>query len=394
MPQPDKPTLAAALRAGVDPFLAMDVMAAARARRESGERTIRMEIGEPGFPPPRKAVEAAQRLLAEGGTVGYTDALGMPALRARIARHYREAYGLDIPASRVAVTIGSSGGFILLFQTLFDPGDRVAITTPAYPPYRNTLKALGLEPVEIATRDATRWALTAEQVEEAHRERPLKGVLVMSPANPTGTVIDPETFRALAQTCRRLGLRLISDEIYHGLTYAGVKADTALAFSDEAIVVNSFSKYYGMTGWRVGWMVLPEDMVRPVERLAQNLFISAPMISQVAATAAFDDAEELEARRAAYERNRGRLIEALPPLGLGHFAPPDGAFYFYLDVGRLTNDSLGFARALLAEAGVAATPGLDFDREEGTRYLRFSFATAEEEVAEAIDRLKAWLTAR
>ncbi len=380
-----------ARRAEVAPFLAMDVMAAARARLDAGGNVMRMEIGEPGFPPPRMAVEAAQRLLAGGGMVGYTDALGMPDLRARIARHYRETYGIDIPASRVAVTIGSSGGFILAFQTLFDPGDRVAITMPAYPPYRNTLKALGIEPVEIATREETRWALTAEQVEEAHARTPLKGVLVMSPGNPTGTVIGPDAFGPLARTCERLGIRLISDEIYHGLTYDGVTAHTALAFSHEAVVVNSFSKYYGMTGWRIGWLILPEDMVRPVERLAQNFFISAPMISQVAALAAFDATDELDARRAVYARNRAHLVEALPALGFDHFAPPDGAFYVYCDVGRRTNDSLEFARAMLAQSGVAATPGLDFDPEQGHRYLRFSFAGPEETVVRAIASLKEWL---
>ncbi|GGE43789.1 1-aminocyclopropane-1-carboxylate deaminase [Agaricicola taiwanensis] len=388
------PRILKALRAEVSPFLAMDVMAAARDRLEAGGRVMRMEIGEPGFPPPRLAVEAAQRMLAEGGTIGYTDALGLPQLRRRIARHYKDAYGLTVAPSRVAVTIGSSGGFILLFQALFDPGDRVAITMPAYPPYRNTLKALGITPVEIPTRESTRWALTAEQVEEEHAREPLKGVLVMSPGNPTGTVIDAATFRPLAETCRRLGIHLISDEIYHGLTYDGVTAQTALAFSDEAMVVNSFSKYYGMTGWRIGWLILPEDLVRPIERLAQNFFISAPMLSQVAALAAFDATDELEERRAAYARNRARLIDALPAMGLDHFAPPDGAFYLYCDVGRLTNDSLAFARAMLAETGVAATPGVDFDPQQGGRYLRFSFAGAEADVEDAITTLGAWLKQR
>lgn len=383
-----------ARRADVAPFLAMDVMAAARARAAGGERIIRMEIGEPGFPPPLQAVEAAQRLLTDRAPIGYTDALGLPSLRARIARHYRDAYGLDVPMERIAVTIGSSGGFILLFQALFDPGDRVAITAPAYPPYRNTLAALGLEPVEIAAREASRWALTPEALEAAHAERPLKGLLVMSPGNPTGTVITPDAFRALGDTCERLGIRLISDEIYHGLTYGGVEAQSALSFNAGAVVVNSFSKYFCMTGWRIGWLVLPPEAVRPVERLAQNLFISAPLLSQVAAEAAFEARDELEQRRAAYSRNRQRLMDALPGMGLDRFSPPDGAFYFYVDAGRFTNDSMAFARTMLAETGIAATPGLDFDLEEGSRFLRFSFATVEEDIEEAIARLKVWLGTR
>lgn len=383
-----------ARRADVAPFLAMDVMAAARDLREAGGRVMRMEIGEPGFPPPRLAIEAAERLLRDGGTIGYTDALGIPALRARIACHYAEAYGVNIPASRVAVTIGSSGGFILAFQCLFDPGDRVAITVPAYPPYRNTLKALGLTPVEIATRAETRWALTARQIEEAHAHAPLKGVLIMSPGNPTGSVIEPDVLRSVAETCQRLGIRLISDEIYHGLTYDSVAAQTALAFSDDAVVVNSFSKYYGMTGWRVGWLILPEDLIRPTERLAQNFFISAPMLSQVAALAAFDATEELEQRRAVYARSRQLLLTELPKMGLEHFAPPDGAFYIYCDVSRFSNDSLTFTKVMLQETGVAATPGVDFDREQGSRFVRFSFAGAEQDIKDAVDTVGGWLRHR
>lgn len=376
-------------RAEVEPFIAMDVLSAARRIEAEGRSVVHMEIGEPSFPAPKAAREAAAKAL-EGGLIGYTQALGLPVLRARIARHYRDFYGLDIPAARIAVTLGSSGGFLLAFLALFNPGDRVGISSPGYPPYRTMLTALGLVPVEIESDAQSRWTLDGEAVEKTHRKTPLAGVLLMSPANPSGTVVTPEALSELAATCRRLGIRLVSDEIYHGLTY-DVPAETALRFDDDAIVVNSFSKYWCMTGWRIGWLVIPEELERPVERLAQNLFISAPYLSQIGAVAALDAKEELEAVRAVYARNRELLLRELPRIGMDSFLPPDGAFYLYADVARFTNDSPAFARALLEEAGIAATPGLDFDRTRGHRYLRFSFAGAEAEIAEAVDRMKKWL---
>jgi aspartate/methionine/tyrosine aminotransferase len=367
----------------------MDVLAAARRLEAAGRSVIHMEIGEPSFPAPQGARAAAAAAL-KGGLIGYTEALGVPSLRRRIARHYRDAYGLDIPAARIAVTIGSSAGFLLAFLALFNPGDRIAISSPGYPPYRTMLTALGLEPVEIETGPDSRWALDGAAIARAHAQTPLAGVLLMSPANPSGTVVTPEALAELTDTCRTLGLKLISDEIYHGLTY-GAPAETALRFDDDAIVVNSFSKYWCMTGWRIGWLVMPEGMERTVERLAQNLFISAPLLSQIAAEAALDAKEELENVRAIYARNRALLLDALPKSGMDQFLPPDGAFYLYADVGRFTNDSPEFARALLEEAGVAATPGNDFDRTRGHRYLRFSFAGAEAEIIEAVARIKKWL---
>lgn len=379
----------ASRRSRVEPFLAMDVMSAAADLEAASRDIVRMEVGQPGAPAPQPVLEAARRVL-DGGRLGYTEALGLRPLRERIARHYRDAYGIEVPAARIMVTTGSSGGFNLTFLGAFDPGQRIAMAAPGYPAYRNILSALGLKPVEIAVGPDSRWALTAAQVERAHAEAPLAGVLVASPANPTGTMTAPEALRDLVETCDRLGIRFISDEIYHGLVYEG-RAETALAFGDEAIIVNSFSKYYCMTGWRVGWLVLPEELVRPFERLSQSFYISVPELSQRAAIAAFDAGGELEAVKAGYARNRALLLDRLPALGFDEIVPVDGAFYAYVSVARFTNDALDFSRRMLAEAGVAATPGPDFDHQRGHRYMRFSFAGTEAAIAEGLARLSAWL---
>jgi len=373
----------------VAPFLAMDVLAAAAAKERRGDSVVHMEVGQPSAPAPRAARDAAKAAL-ETGQIGYTEALGIAPLRERIARHYRETYGVAVAPDRVVVTTGSSAGFVLAFLTLFNAGDLVAITAPGYPAYRNILEALDLEPVQIPLTKAEGWIMTAEAVERAHRDRPLQGALAMSPANPSGTMVGREPLARLGETCRELGLWFISDEIYHGLTYAE-PASTALAFDADAVVINSFSKYYCMTGWRIGWIVVPDRLVRPIERLAQNLYISPPYLSQVAALAAFDATEELEAVKAGYARNRAMLLEELPRIGLTEMHPVDGAFYIYADVTRFTNDSIDFSKRMLEEAGVAATPGLDFDPAEGSHYLRFSFAGSEEECREAVRRLRGWL---
>ncbi|HEY8381810.1 MAG TPA: aminotransferase class I/II-fold pyridoxal phosphate-dependent enzyme [Microvirga sp.] len=373
----------------VAPFLAMDVLAAAAAKERRGESVVHMEVGQPSAPAPRAAREAARAAL-DAGRIGYTEALGIAALRERIARHYRDAYGVTVAPERVVVTTGSSAGFVLAFLSLFDAGDRVAITAPGYPAYRNILEALNLEPVVIPLAKADGWIMTAEAVARAHAAAPLKGVLAMSPANPSGTMIGRAALARLGRTCRDQGLWFVSDEIYHGLTY-GEPATTALASDADAVVINSFSKYYCMTGWRIGWIVVPERLVRPMERLAQNLYISPPYLSQVAALAAFDAGEELEAVKAGYARNRALLLEELPRLGIADMHPVDGAFYIYADVARFTNDSIAFSRRMLDEVGVAATPGVDFDAQEGSHYLRFSFAGSEEDCREAVRRLKGWL---
>ncbi len=382
-------TIKASLRSGVEPFLAMDVMEDASRREAAGDTVVHMEIGQPGARAPSTVVAAAQAALAEG-RFGYTEARGMRPLRERIARHYRKTYGVDIPESRVMVTTGSSGAFNLAFLGAFDPGDRIALTAPGYPAYRNILRALGLEPVEIPVGPDTRWILTPELLEKAHREAPIRGVLVASPGNPTGTMMQPDALKALCETARDLGITFISDEIYHGLVYEGETA-SALQYWDDAIVVNSFSKYYCMTGWRIGWMILPESLVRPVERIAQSLVICPPDISQRAGLAAFDATEELEVVKAGYARNRALLLDRLPRIGFNELLPVDGAFYVYAGVRSFTNDSMDFAKRMLAEAGVATTPGADFDHERGNGYIRFSFAGSHEDMELATTRLKDWL---
>ncbi|MBF9232468.1 pyridoxal phosphate-dependent aminotransferase [Microvirga alba] len=373
----------------VSSFLAMDVLSAAAAKERRGDSVIHMEVGQPSAPAPRAAREAAKAAL-ETGRIGYTEALGIAPLRERIARHYRDSYGVSLAPERVVVTTGSSAGFVLAFLSLFDPGQRVAITAPGYPAYRNILEALGIEPVIIPLTKADGWIMTAKAIEKAHAEKPLHGILAMSPANPSGTMIGQRALAELGATCRRLGLWFVSDEIYHGLTY-NEPATTALSSDDDAIVINSFSKYYCMTGWRIGWIVVPERLVRPIERLAQNLYISPPYLSQVAALAAFEAMDELEAVKAGYARNRAYLLEELPRIGIADMHPVDGAFYIYADIARFTNDSIGFSKRMLEEAGVAATPGLDFDPIEGSHYLRLSFAGSENDCRETIARLSTWL---
>ena len=375
--------------AAVSPFIAMDVMAEAGILERAGRAIAHMEVGQPGAPAPRLVREAAKRAL-EDGRIGYTEALGMMSLRERIARHYADHYGIGVPVERVVVTTGSSGAFILAFLAMFDPGARVAISAPGYPAYRNTLAALGLEPVDIETHAAGGWVLTPEAVEMAHRDAPLAGVLAMSPANPSGTMMDRTQLEALAKTCRRLGIWFISDEIYHGLAYEK-KEVSALAVDDNAVIINSFSKYYCMTGWRVGWMILPEMLVRPIERLAQSLYISVPKLSQIAAEAAFDATEELEVIKAGYAKNRALLLKELPRIGITELLPCDGAFYAYADISRFTNDSMGFCKRLLEEQGIAGAPGPDFDPVRGHKFMRLSFAGTYDDCLKTVEGLERFL---
>jgi aspartate/methionine/tyrosine aminotransferase len=376
-------------RSEVPPFMVMDVMAAAARIEASGGHVIHMEVGQPAAPAPKAAISAA-RFAIESGRIDYTSALGIASLRERIARHYRETYGCAVDAERIVVTTGSSGAFILSFLAMFEPGDRVAVTVPGYPPYRHILKALGCEPVLIETSGETRYALTGDALLAAHRERPLQGVLVGSPANPTGTMMSREALTNLMAAADGAGIRFISDEIYHGLDYA-FPAVTAAELSPHALVINSFSKYFCMTGWRVGWMVVPEPLVRPIERLQQNLSISVPTLSQIAAEAAFEGREEMEAIKRGYQENRRILIEGLPQAGLTDFLPADGAFYLYADVSKFTSDSFAFAGEMLEKARVAATPGIDFDPVRGRAFMRFSYARSAEEMREAVARIAHWL---
>src|SRR5579883_3135337 len=373
-------------RGQVPPFIAMDVLRAANAREAAGERIIHLEVGQPGTPAPAAVLAAARRALA-GDRIGYTDAEGIAPLRAAIARHYRAQYGVAVEPGEVAVTTGSSAAFQLAFLAAFEAGDRVALAAPGYPAYRNILAALGLEPVLIEVGENAHYQPNPELLAEAGR---LDGLIIASPANPTGTMIDADDLARLAQYCREHGIRLVSDEVYHGITYERPAA-TARAWDEEAIVVNSFSKYYSMTGWRLGWLLVPPQLRRPIECLAQNLYVSPPALSQLAAPAAFGCREELDDHVARYRRNRDLLLDSLRAAGLRRFAPAEGAFYLYADISELREDSTAFCRRLLAETGVAVTPGWDFDPIGGGEWIRLSFAGDSAEIAEAARRLKEWL---
>lgn len=378
----------------VEPFHAMDVLAEAIRLKSAGHPVISMAVGQPAHPAPKPALDAARRAL-EAGRLGYTDALGTTSLRQAIARHYTTLHGIDLDWRRVAVTTGSSAAFNLAFLQLFNSGDHVAISRPGYPAYRNILTALGLNVVEIHVGEDTGHALTPEALEAYQRDNGIRiaGVLVASPANPTGAVTSAAQLKALDAWCTANGAAFISDEIYHGLSYGGEET-TAAAFSKDAIVINSFSKYFCMTGWRIGWMVLPEDLVRPIECLAQSLYISPPDLSQIAAEAALQGVAEMEEVKAGYAMNRDLLARRLPAIGLPLASPMDGAFYAWCDVSRHTNDSFAFAREVLNAIHVAATPGLDFDPVDGHRYMRFSYAGSHADMVTALDRLEFFLAGR
>ncbi|MGE4481030.1 pyridoxal phosphate-dependent aminotransferase [Acidocella sp.] len=373
----------------VPPFRVMDVILAANERtatlRPGEPKILRMEVGQPGTGLPAGARRAVEAALRTGDTLGYTDGLGRPSLKARIARHIREWYGVEVPPTRIAVTVGASGGFPLAFLSSFDVGDRVALAAPYYPPYYNILLALGLRPVVLPCGIETGFQPTIEMLESLP-DKP-DGLIVASPANPTGSMLTPEALEALCRYCDGSGIRLISDEIYHGLTYGKPQASAA-QFSGSAIVINSFSKYFSMTGWRIGWMVVPEDMIRVTERLAQNMFICPPHIAQLAAEAAFACQDELEANRANYAKAREIMMTGLRAAGFPTFSPPDGAFYIYADIEGRAADSAAFCNRLLAERNIASTPGLDFDSERGGRYFRLSYCASLEDIEDAVERLK------
>ena len=374
-------------RGQVDAFIVMDVMEEARALEASGRRIIHMEVGQPGTAAPLGARKAVAAALEQ--PLGYTVALGLPELRRGIARLYQQWYGVDLNPDRVVVTAGSSSAFLLAFSALFDAGDRVGLGEPGYPSYRQILRALSLTPVGLPTRDENRLQPVPADLEGVE----MQGLIVASPGNPTGTMLDRAHLKALLDHAAARDIAFVSDEIYHGLHY-GARAVSALEISNQAYVINSFSKYFSMTGWRLGWMVVPEDHIRTVERLAQNMFICPPHVSQVAALAALDCIDELEANRAVYATNRRLMLEGLPKAGFTKIAPPDGAFYVYADVSELTEDSLAFARDILHRAGVAVTPGLDFDPVRGARTLRFSYARATADIAEGLERLRLYMTGR
>jgi len=376
-------------RSGVPPFMVMDVMAAAARLEAQGRTIVHMEVGQPAAGAPESSI-AAVRAALDDGPHGYTAALGIASLRRRIAQAYAQWHAIDVDPERVVVTTGSSAGFMLAFLALFEASDRVAVAAPGYPPYRHILSALGCEPVLIEANAATRWALSGDMLLAQHRLRPLKGVVVGSPANPTGTMMTATALGDLIRSAEDAGIAVISDEIYHGLDYA-FAAKSAVSLSSNTVVINSFSKYFCMTGWRVGWMIVPPPLLRTMERLQQNLAISVPTLSQIAAQAAFEGRDELEKIKHGYEENRRILLDGLPRAGLDSFLPVDGAFYLYVDTSRFSDDSFDFAKRLLEQAGVAATPGVDFDPIHGRNYLRLCYAGSHEDMREAVKRIGAWL---
>jgi aspartate/methionine/tyrosine aminotransferase len=386
MPMPFRPSR----RGLVPPFIAMDVMRAANEREAAGQSVIHLEVGQPGTPAPGAVLDAARQALAED-RIGYTDALGIAPLREAIASDYRERYGVAVEPAEIVVTTGSSAAFQLAFLAAFEPGDRVALAAPGYPAYRNILTALGLEPVLIEVGENAHYQPNPELLAGAGD---LAGLIVASPANPTGTMIPAADLARLSGYCRDRQIRLVSDEIYHGITYE-TAPQTARAFGAGnqagAIVINSFSKYYSMTGWRLGWMVMPSDLARSVECLAQNFYISPPALSQLAALPVFGCRAELDGHVARYRANRDRLIDTMRQAGLTRFAPAEGAFYLYVDVSSLTRDSVEFCQRLLADTGVAVTPGRDFDPLHGDSWIRLSFAGSTDDIEEASRRLAAWL---
>ncbi len=378
-------------RSEVSPFIVMDVMRAAAAEEAKGRQIIHMEVGQPAAPAPRKAREAALEALRSGDPMGYTLATGREDLREAIAARYKRLYGIAPDPQRVIVTTGSSGAFLLAFLALFDSGTRVAMADPSYPSYRNIFKSLNVEPVGLPSEAATRFQPSPAMIEAAHAQAPLAGVLAASPANPTGTTLSRAEMAALIETCAQLGIAYISDEIYNGILYEGRAPVSAAQISEDAIIIDSFSKYHCMTGWRIGWMVVPPGLVRTIERLAQNHHICAPHVSQIAALGALQADEELQAHVATYARNREILLDVLPGLGFADIAPADGAFYIWTDVSKFTADSPEFCARLLKEAGVAATPGVDFDPTRGKTRLRLSYARSTEDMIEGAKRLKDWI---
>ncbi|PPR15927.1 MAG: Aspartate aminotransferase [Alphaproteobacteria bacterium MarineAlpha9_Bin7] len=378
-------SLKVAQRGKIAPFFAMEMLQAANQLAATGDDILHLEVGEPGFGAPVSVINVAKTTL-DHTILGYTEALGMPELRARISRHYKEYYDVEVPSDRVVTTFGASGAFLLAFLAAFDVGDKIAVVQPGYPAYRNILTALGLQVIPLCAGPKQRFQPSVDLLQEVG---PINGLIIASPSNPTGTMLSKAELKKLVSWCKNKRVRLISDEIYHGISYGNSPA-TAASFDDQVIVINSFSKYFAMTGWRLGWMIVPHDLAPSVERLAQNLFVSPASLPQHAALTALDCRKELDTYVEIYARNRAYLLNHLPSIGFERLAPADGAFYLYADVSGLTSDSKRFCQKMLEETGVATTPGIDFDTRLGHRYMRFSFAGAEQTVVEAVKRLNNW----
>ncbi len=372
-------------RSNVDPFIVMDVMESARKAEANGKHVIHMEVGQPGTPAPKRAKQFISDEISNND-LGYTVTLGLPELRNRISKLYGDWYNIDLNPNRIIITTGSSGAFILSFSALFDVGDRIGIAAPGYPSYRQILKSQDLIPIDIFTELQNKFQPIPKDIKENN----LNGLLVASPANPTGSMLDKKKLEELINTAHENKVSFISDEIYHGIQYDN-NPTSALEISNECYVINSFSKYFSMTGWRVGWMIVPEDHVRQVERLSQNLFICPPHVSQLTALSAMDAKEELNTNVEVYKKNRSILLEELPKAGLNKFSPPDGAFYIYIDISDYSKDSLNFCKEVLDKAGVAITPGLDFDQKRGNSTIRFSYARSTEDIIEGANRIKKFM---
>ena len=372
-------------RSNVDPFIVMDVMESARKAEANGKHVIHMEVGQPGTPAPKRAKQFISHEISNND-LGYTVTLGLPELRNRISKLYGDWYNIDLNPERIIITTGSSGAFILSFAALFDVGDRVGIAAPGYPSYRQILKSQDLIPIDIFTELQNKFQPIPKDIKENN----LNGLLVASPANPTGSMLNKKKLEELINTAHENEVSFISDEIYHGIQYEN-NPTSALEISNECYVINSFSKYFSMTGWRVGWMIVPEDHVRQVERLSQNLFICPPHVSQLTALSAMDAKEELNTNVEVYKKNRSILLEELPKAGLNKFSPPDGAFYIYIDISEYSKDSLNFCKEVLDKAGVAITPGLDFDQKRGNSTIRFSYARSTEDIIEGANRIKKFM---
>ncbi|MBB42969.1 MAG: 1-aminocyclopropane-1-carboxylate deaminase [Rhodospirillaceae bacterium] len=380
--------LKVAKRGMIPSFVVMDVLQAANKRQSDCGDVLHLELGQPASPAPQNVIEAARSKLLTN-PIAYTEAFGLPTLREEISKWYKLRYNVDVSKNRIVVTTGSSAGFLLAFLSSFDIHDRVAMAEPGYPGYRNILLSLGIVPVGLPVSSKTRHQLTSKMLNNL--TKPLAGLIVASPSNPTGSMISDLVFSDIANTCRTKGVRLISDEIYHGITY-GNSAQTALKFDDQAIVISSFSKYFSMTGWRIGWMVVPDELIRSVECLAQNIYISAPTLSQWGAIMAFNSCEELDLNVKRYSENRSLLLEGLSHIGFDQIATVDGAFYLYVDVSKYTDDSFKFCKTLLNETGVAITPGIDFDTRRGEQTVRLSFSGATSDIEDAISRMANWMS--
>ena len=368
-------------RSDISPFIVMDMMEKARLLEEMGQNIVHMEVGQPSTPAPKGATNLLRRKL-DSEALGYTVALGLPLLRKKITELYKDWYGITLNPERVIVTSGSSAAFLLAFTSLFDTGSKVGIGVPGYPSYRQILRALDINPILVKTSEEDKFQITCHYRSFSS----LDGLLMASPANPTGSMLSFEALASLISKCDEYDVSFISDEIYHGIHFTE-KAVSALEISDNCYVINSFSKYFSMTGWRIGWMVVPEEHVRRVERLAQNMFICAPHVSQVAAIGALDSREELELNLKSYKKNRELLLRGLLDAGFTKISSADGAFYIYAEISDFSNNSKEFAESMLKKAGVAITPGLDFDPFRGQKYVRFSYARSSEEIQEGVNRI-------